>query len=227
MEQSPRARTVPVSILLYCGAGSYNPPGAFIAKTLFPSNIGSNPQVHYVDSAPRPPWGEEPPFRGLIRGSSRAHRVAEAGRKMRECQSSGNDAPWFLWRQTSRAPRRHAPWRRAGTKSSFPGDPRGRRRPPPYGPCQFPAPLDSLCRGADNPKVVARVSTTSRLRLTDADDLLASVQDPSDLKVCRTTDQHDHNSWCARLQPMTCVPKDRMPARVRHSPALRLPGGRR
>jgi hypothetical protein len=38
---------------------------------------------------------------------------------------------------------------------------------------ELSASLDSLCGGADNPKVVTRVSTASRLRLTSGDLLLA------------------------------------------------------
>jgi len=73
-------------------------------------------------------------------------------------------------------------------------------------PCQFSASLDSLCGGADNPKVMAGVSTASHLRLTGGGMLLApKPEDWGDVDA--TADQHDHNSSYARLQPMTCLPK--------------------
>jgi len=72
--------------------------------------------------------------------------------------------------------------------------------------CQSSASLDSLGEGADNPRVVARVSTASRLRATDGDLILTpGLEDRED--VSAAADQHDHNSWYARLQPMTYFQK--------------------
>jgi hypothetical protein len=60
--------------------------------------------------------------------------------------------------------------------------------------------LDSLCSGADNAKVVIRVSTAPRLRFGNGDLLLAAEAGNPD-SVAATVNQHDPISLYARLNP--------------------------
>jgi hypothetical protein len=65
-----------------------------------------------------------------------------------------------------------------------------RTAPTPYKmrQCRFPPLLDSLCGGADNPKVVARFSTASRLRFSIGD-LLPVIGPEHVEKVSATADR--------------------------------------
>ena len=70
-----------------------------------------------------------------------------------------------------------------------------RTAPTPYKmrQCRFPPLLDSLCGGADNPKVVARVSTASRPRFSTGDGFPAAGPEQLE-EISARADQHDHIS---------------------------------